>query len=135
MSEESTSEKLTLTHSQFERLERDMARCKLMLMPLLHAAGVELQLVDDPPPMTQEEVENWILLKGQNPEERWFEMRILDPVVGEDPTAKALMVALSDMINRGVHDMPFLEAQAKDNKDGKPDLTIVKPGGRSAKGD
>lgn len=81
-------------------------------------------------PMTQEEVESWIMLKGQY-DERWFEIRILDKEVGQDPTARALMEALSDMIHKGVMNMPFMEAQAAS----KPDLQVVTPGGRSAKGE
>lgn len=133
MTDESTSETVTLTHSQFERLELELARCKLAIMPLMNAAGIQLNLVENPPPMSQEEVENWILLKGQT-EERWFEIRILDPEVGNDPTAVALMTVLSDMINQGIHNMPFLESQAKDQRDGKPDLQVIDTGGRDVKG-
>ena len=133
MSEESTSEKVTITMSQFERLEREMARCRLAMMPLLNKAGVELTIVDDPPAMTQEAVESWILLKGQDPKAQWFEIVITDPEVGDDPTAKALMKVVSDMILKGIHDMPFIEAQQKDRKD-KPDLKIIESG-RDVKGE
>jgi hypothetical protein len=81
------------------------------------------------PPMTQEEVENWIMLKGQT-DERWFEIRILDEEVGQDPTMIALMETVSDMIFRGIKGMPFEEsemARAKD-ADAKPELQIVGKG-------
>ena len=60
--------------------------------------------------MTQEECENWIMMKGQN-KERWFEVRILDPEVGQDPTMIALMESVSDMIMNGINGMPFLEGE------------------------
>ena len=41
------------------------------------------------PPMTQEQVEAWIMLKGQSGE-RWFKIEILDKQVGQDPTMIAL---------------------------------------------
>ena len=63
-----------------------------------------------PPSMTQEEVENWIMLKGQS-DERWFEIRVLDEKVNEDPVMRALLEALSDMIHKGVMGMPFMESQ------------------------
>jgi len=61
------------------------------------------------PAMTQEQVESWIMLKGQS-DERWFEIRVLDPVVGQDPTMVALMETLSDMMQQGILGMPFLES-------------------------
>lgn len=70
------------------------------------------------PPMTQQEVENWILLKGQG-EERWFEIQILDEEVRDDPTMIALMDTVSEMIYKGMQGMAFTEA----NK--KPDLKPV----------
>ena len=87
-------------------------------------------------PMTQEQIESWIMLKGQTGE-RWFEIHVLDEEMDADPTMRALLEALSEMIHRGIMDMPFIEAQhASDaGKDNKPDLTIVDPGGRSVKGD
>ena len=62
------------------------------------------------PAMTQEQVENWIMLKGQTTE-RWFEIRILDEEVGQDPTMKALMDTVADMIFRGIQGMPFEEGK------------------------
>ena len=62
------------------------------------------------PPMTQEAVENWIMLKGQSGD-RWFEIRILDEEVGQDPTMIALMESVSEMIFRGIQGMPFTEAE------------------------
>lgn len=68
------------------------------------------------PPMTQEACENWILLKGQTGE-RWFEVRILDPEVAEDPTMIALMTTVSEMIFAGIQGMPFTEAEAQRAKE------------------
>ena len=59
-------------------------------------------------PMTKAEVESWIMLKGQSGE-RWFEIRILDEEVGQDPNVIALMETVSDMIFAGIQDMPFQE--------------------------
>ena len=61
-------------------------------------------------PMTQEQVENWIMLKGQT-DERWFEIKILDEEVGQDPTMIALMEVVSDMIFKGIKGMPFTESE------------------------
>ena len=83
-------------------------------------------------PMTQQEVENWIMLKGQS-DERWFKIVILDEEVGQDPTAIELMEIVSDMIFKGIKNMPFVEAQAAAEKE-KPSLEIV-DSGRDAKGD
>ena len=86
------------------------------------------------PVMTQEQCENWILLKGQTGE-RWFEVRILDEEVGQDPTMISLMETVSDMIFSGIQGMPFMEAEHARAKDAnKPKLEIIVPGGRSAKG-
>ena len=86
------------------------------------------------PVMTQEQCENWILLKGQTGE-RWFEVRILDEEVGQDPTMIALMEEVSNMIFAGIQGMPFLEAEtARAKGAAQPDLKIIVPGGRSAKG-
>lgn len=60
-------------------------------------------------PMTQQEVENWIMLKGQS-EERWFKLVITDDEIGQDPTMIALMETVSDMIFLGIQDLPFQEA-------------------------
>jgi len=62
------------------------------------------------PPMTQEQVESWIMLKGQG-KDRWFTIRILDDEVGQDPTMIALMETVSDMIFAGIQDLPFQEAE------------------------
>ena len=106
---------------------------KFLTGVFLKAAQATMDEVEKPP-MTQEEVENWILVKGQRGE-RWFEIRVLDKEIDQDPTMRALMVALSDMIQKGVMNMPFIEAQHAAEKEGKPDLQIVDTGGRSVKGD
>ena len=71
-------------------------------------------MTEDPTPikpaMTQEQVENWIMVKGQT-DERWFELRILDDEVGQDPTMIALMETVSDMIFKGIKELPFLEGK------------------------
>jgi len=67
------------------------------------------------PPMTQEQVEAWIMLKGQN-KERWFEIRVLDPEVDAEPNMRALMETLSDMMQQGILGMPFMEAEGARKK-------------------
>ncbi len=85
------------------------------------------------PPMTQEQVEAWIMLKGQS-DERWFEIRILDEEVGQDPTVIALMETVSEMIFQGVRGMPFTEAEHQRSKVAKGvDLAIVDPTGKPMK--
>lgn len=69
---------------------------------------LDLKKTADKKPMTQEEVENWILLKGQG-KKRWFEIRILDKEVDKEPVMRALMEALSDMMQAGILGMPFME--------------------------
>lgn len=68
------------------------------------------------PPMTQEQCENWIMLKGQTGK-RWFKVVILDPEVDDDPTMIALMETVSDMIFAGIQGMPFTEAEAERAKE------------------
>ncbi len=69
--------------------------------------------------LTQEEVENWIMLQTQN-DVRWFEMRFVDEDMNEDPTAKALMQSISDVIYAGTVSMVIGEriAQAKEDVKG-----------------
>ena len=59
--------------------------------------------------MTQEEIENWILLKGQSGE-RWFEIRIVDPEVQEQELARTLMETLSDFVHQGVQGLAIEES-------------------------
>lgn len=111
---------LTICMAKWLNLIEDCKRCGIDIVVLLQKAGVQVTVESDPEPMSQEEVENWILLKGQNPDERWFEIRILDDKVGQDPTAKRLMAIVSDMIFKGIHDMPFIESQVTSNKNRSP---------------
>lgn len=89
------------------------------------------------PPMTQEQVEAWIMLKGQSGE-RWFKIEILDKQVGQDPTMIALMETVSEMIFAGIQGMPFLEAEQARQMGKKTDVAkgvrmgIVKPNGDPA---
>lgn len=62
--------------------------------------------------MTQEQCENWIMLKGQTGK-RWFKLVILDEEIGQDPTIIALMETVSDCIFAGIQGMPFTEAEAE----------------------
>ena len=62
------------------------------------------------PAMTQQQCENWIVLKAQTGE-RWFEVKILDEIVGQDPTMIALMESVSEMIFAGIKGMPFTESE------------------------
>ena len=59
-------------------------------------------------PMTQQEVENWILLKGQSGE-RWFEFGFIDEDMNKDPTAAALMKSIADVIQGGLVAMALEE--------------------------
>lgn len=65
-------------------------------------------------PMTQEEVENYILLAGQR-QERWFTLRFTEESMNDDPTALALMESIADIIQGGIASMAMEErmAQAK----------------------
>jgi hypothetical protein len=74
--------------------------------------------LEQPKAMTKEQVQNWIMLKGQT-NERWFKIEILDEEVGQDPTVIALMETVSDMIFAGIQNIPFAEAA-------KPKIEIVK---------
>lgn len=74
--------------------------------------------IADKPSMTQEECENWIMLKGQSGE-RWFEIRILDEEVGQDPNMIKLMEITSDMIFKGMMGMPFTESETQRAKESK----------------
>jgi len=69
-------------------------------------------------PMTQKQVEDFILLASQNGE-RWFQMSFVDEDMNKDPTAMALMDALSDMINQGVNTVGFEERMSQANEDCK----------------
>ena len=89
-------------------------------------------------PMTKQDCENYIMLKGQG-NERWFEVRILDEDIGQDPNMLALMETVSDMIFAGMQGMPFNEAELARNKLKKKGLigqgvgmAIVKPNGDAA---
>ncbi len=73
--------------------------------------------------MTKEEVEAWIMLKGQTGK-RWFEIRILDEEVGQDPTMIALMETVSEMIFSGIQGMPFEEANVPRKKENGVGKTV-----------
>ncbi len=69
--------------------------------------------------LTQEEVENWIMLKTQA-DERWFEMRFIDEDMNNDPTALALMKSISDVIYAGTVSMVLEERMAQAEADATP---------------
>ena len=71
--------------------------------------GAMVDIIPEREPMTQEAVEQMVMLKGQGTD-RWFEVKILDPDMQNDPTVTALMESVSDMIFRGMQGMPFTEA-------------------------
>ena len=81
-------------------------------------------------PMTQEECENYIVLKGQTGV-RWFEVRILDPDIQDDPTMAALMESVSDMIFKGIQGMGFTEAETARAKGADNPMKIVGANGKS----
>lgn len=93
------------------------AVCEMPLPDFTSCSGIFTKVAPEQPPMTKEQCENWIMLKGQT-DERWFKIVILDDEVGQDPTMIALMETVSDMIFRGIQGMPFTESQQA----GKPDL-------------
>jgi hypothetical protein len=72
-------------------------------------------------PMTKDEVESWIMLKGQTGK-RWFKIVIVDEEVGQDPTMVALMETVSDMIFAGIQNIPFADM----SKAASPKIEIVK---------
>jgi hypothetical protein len=100
---------------------------KKVLTPLdIAVATIAKNEKAEPEPMTQQECENWIVLKGQSGE-RWFELKILDPEVGQDPTMVKLMETVNDMIFQGIQGMPFMESEkqrAKDADKSKSDITL-----------
>lgn len=75
-------------------------------------------------PMTKPQVEAWIMLKAQSGE-RWFEIRILDDEVGQDPTMVALMETVSEMIFAGIQGMPFEEAEMVRKKNNIKDAVHI----------
>jgi hypothetical protein len=77
--------------------------------------------------MTPEEVEAWVMLKGQS-DERWFEIRVLDPDMQDEPNLMSLMQVVSDMIFRGIKEMPFIEANSGLADETKPNIKIVTKG-------
>jgi len=82
------------------------------------------------PPMTQEECEAYILLKGQSGEPV-FEIHLVDKEVDQDPTMRTLMNVVSQMIHQGIMGMPFQEAEAA--RTAKPGPTgIVGANGKPA---
>lgn len=58
--------------------------------------------------LTQQQVENFILLAGQTGE-RWFKLSFIDEGMNNDPTAKALMESIGDVIHEGMMNMEFDE--------------------------
>jgi hypothetical protein len=84
----------------------------------LHKCKVEEVASKQLTPMTQKEVESWIMLKGQTGQ-RWFNVVIIDEEVGQDPTMIALMETVSEMIFAGIQNIPFDEMA-------KPKIEIVK---------
>ncbi len=90
-------------------------------------------MADEPtpikPPMTKEQVENWIMLKGQT-DARWFKIVILDEEVGQEPNMIALMETVSEMIFAGIQGMPFEEAELvrkkRDDIDRAVHIEVVK---------
>ncbi len=74
--------------------------------------------VPDPTPMTQQEVENWIMLQTQN-DVRWFEMRFVDEAMNNDPTAATLMQSISDVIYAGTVSMVLEERMEQASEDAK----------------
>lgn len=60
-------------------------------------------------PMTQQDVENYILLKGQS-NERWFKLTFVDEEMNHDPTATALMESIGNVIQAGIVTMALEES-------------------------
>ncbi len=79
------------------------------------------------PPMTQEEVENWIMLAGQTGKVV-FEIHVVDPEIDKDPTMRALLESLTEMIHNGIMGMPFLESNRP--KKSKIHMAIVDAKGK-----
>ncbi len=60
-------------------------------------------------PMTQQDVENYILLKGQSGE-RWFKLMFVEEEMNHDPTAMALMESIGNIISAGIATMALEES-------------------------
>jgi len=69
-------------------------------------------------PLTQKQVEDFIMLKAQS-NERWFEVRFLDEDMNNDPTAAALMTSISDVIFAGMASLGLEERMADAEKSKK----------------
>jgi len=52
-------------------------------------------------PMTQKQVEDFILLSGQSGK-RWFKLSFIDEDMNNDPTACALMDVIADAVHAGM---------------------------------
>lgn len=68
--------------------------------------------------LTQEDVENFILLAGQTGE-RWFKLSFVDEGMNSEPTAVALMESIADVIHDGITSMAFAERQDQAIEDTK----------------
>lgn len=75
------------------------------------------------PPMTQEQCEHYIMLQGQK-DTPVFEIHLVDKEVDEDPTMRALLEAVTQMIHKGIMGMPFTEANRPNAP--KPNVEIIK---------
>jgi len=60
--------------------------------------------------LTQQEVENFILLAGQAGD-RWFKLSFVDEDMNAEPVAVALMESIADAIHDGITSMAFAERQ------------------------
>ena len=60
-------------------------------------------------PMTTEQIEQWIMLKGQSGK-RWFKIEILDEEVAQEPNMIILMDTLSDFIFNGMKEVGIAES-------------------------
>lgn len=77
-------------------------------------------------PMSQEQVEAWIMLQGQKGV-RWFNLQVLDPQMNKDPTLTALMTAIADSIFEGMTQQEFQERQANAGKMAESGIITPKP--------
>lgn len=73
---------------------------------------------DPKAPLTQQQVEDFIMLAGQR-EERWFKICFIDEKMNEDSTALALMESLGDVIHAGIISLALEERMTQAKEDCK----------------
>jgi len=66
--------------------------------------------------LTKKQVEDYILLKGQD-SERWFKLVFIDDEMNDDPVASALMDSIADIVHAGIVSLSLEERMEQAQKD------------------